>query len=136
MRLPCAPHRAFRALRTPSALDLHGSRRWQHNATYDAAVLGAGITGLTAAYRLSRDPKCSRVTLYEKTSEVGGWIKSDVRDANGGKVVFEEGPRTLRTAIPTCLPLLDLVRVAPVNNTKRRMLILLLSTDIRSRTRK
>ncbi|GES63510.1 protoporphyrinogen oxidase [Aspergillus terreus] len=109
MRLPCAPHRASRALRTPSALALHGSRRWQHSATYDAAVLGAGITGLTAAYRLSRDPKCSRVTLYEKTSEVGGWIKSDVRDANGGKVVFEEGPRTLRTAIPTCLPLLDLI---------------------------
>ncbi|KAL4895425.1 hypothetical protein BDV59DRAFT_200071 [Aspergillus ambiguus] len=109
MRLPCAPNRTFRALRTPSAVALHGSRRWQHNATYDAAVIGAGITGLTAAYRLSRDPSCASVTLYEKTKSTGGWIKSDIRDASGGKVVFEEGPRTLRTVVPTCLPLLDLI---------------------------
>lgn len=76
-------------------------------------MIGGGITGLTTAFRLSQDPTCSKVTLYEKTGRVGGWLQSEtIPVEDGGEVVFEYGPRTLRTVIPACLPLLDLVSIS------------------------
>ncbi|KAJ9247801.1 hypothetical protein DTO207G8_7804 [Paecilomyces variotii] len=77
--------------------------------SYDAAVIGGGITGLTTAFRLSRDPNCAKVTLYEQSNRLGGWLQSETINVDGGEVVFEYGPRTLRTASPSCLPLLDLL---------------------------
>ncbi|RLL96363.1 hypothetical protein CFD26_104998 [Aspergillus turcosus] len=111
MRPPCTPSRALRAARTPLAFARNGQKHSAHTDTYDAAVIGGGITGLTTAFRLSQDPKCTKVTLYEKTSRVRGWMHSEVQfvNDNGGKAVFEFGPRTLRAAIPACLPLLDLL---------------------------
>lgn len=106
MRLPCVPSCALRGVRTPLAFARIGQR---YSSTYDAAVIGGGITGLTAAYRLSQDPNCSKITLYEKAPRVGGWLLSEKIPVEGGNVVFEYGPRTLRTAVPSCLPLLDLV---------------------------
>lgn len=110
MRLPCTSSRALRGLRTQLAFPRNGQRHHSlHTKSYDAAVIGGGITGLTAAFRLSQDPTCSKVTLYEKSHRVGGWLLSETIPVDGGKVVFEYGPRTLRTAVPACLPLLDLV---------------------------
>lgn len=110
MRLPCTSSRALRGLRTQLAFPRNGQRHHSlHTKSYDAAVIGGGITGLTAAFRLSQDPTCSKVTLYEKSHRVGGWLLSETIPVEGGKVVFEYGPRTLRTAVPACLPLLDLV---------------------------
>jgi oxygen-dependent protoporphyrinogen oxidase len=111
MRLPCAARSAFIQLRTPLALVRNVPRRSAHSnsAPFDAAVIGAGITGLTTAYRLSKNPNCAKVTLYEKSSRVGGWLDSEVIDVEGGQIVFEYGPRTLRAVAPACLPLLDLV---------------------------
>ncbi|RMJ26687.1 Protoporphyrinogen oxidase [Aspergillus sp. HF37] len=63
---------------------------------YDAAVIGGGITGLTAAFRLSEDPNCKKVTLYEKSPRLGGYIESETIPVNGGKIVFEHGPRSIR----------------------------------------
>lgn len=77
---------------------------------YDAAVIGGGITGLTTAFRLAQDPSCSKVTLYEGSNRLGGWIQSETVEVDDGEVVFEYGPRTLRTAVPQSLPLIDLVR--------------------------
>ncbi|KAF7588741.1 oxygen-dependent protoporphyrinogen oxidase [Aspergillus hancockii] len=109
MRPPCVPSRALRGVRPPLAFARIGQRHSLHTKTYDAAVVGGGITGLTAAYRLSQDPNCSKITLYEKSSRVGGWLLSETIPVEGGNVVFEYGPRTLRTAVPGCLPLLDLL---------------------------
>lgn len=53
------------------------------------AVLGAGITGLTAAYTLSKQNV--DVTVYEQSDEVGGAIKTTKK--NGWLV--EKGPNTL-----------------------------------------
>lgn len=128
MRLPWVPSRAISGLRTQlvfpgrySARSVRSLHSGSHsNNSYDAAVIGGGITGLTTAFRLSQDPTCSKVTLYEKTARVGGWLQSETipvedgdgdGDGDGGEVVFEYGPRTLRTALPACLPLLDLVSV-------------------------
>lgn len=59
------------------------------------AVLGGGITGLTTAYRLAEDPSTD-VTIYEKSSRLGGWLSSERIEVEGGSVLFEWGPRTLR----------------------------------------
>ncbi|KKK25912.1 hypothetical protein ARAM_003146 [Aspergillus rambellii] len=124
MRLPCVPSCALRELRAPLALVRNGRQRFLHSRTYDAAVIGGGITGLTAAYRLSKDPSCSKVTLYEKTPHLGGWLQSETIPVDGGEIVFEYGPRTLRVAVPSCLPLVDLIdelrladQVVPTNKT-------------------
>ncbi|KAH8427832.1 oxygen-dependent protoporphyrinogen oxidase [Aspergillus melleus] len=109
MRLPHASSHALKGSRLSLALARNGQRRSLHTPTYDAAVVGGGITGLTTAYRLSRDPKCSKITLYEKSKNVGGWLQSEKIPFKDGHVVFEYGPRTLRTALPSCLPLLDLL---------------------------
>jgi 2-polyprenyl-6-methoxyphenol hydroxylase-like FAD-dependent oxidoreductase len=87
-------------------------QRFNHVRTtaYDVGILGGGITGLTAAYRLSKDPNCIKITIHEKSSTLGGWLQSETIDVDGGQIVFEYGPRTLRAASPASFPLLDLVR--------------------------
>jgi protoporphyrinogen/coproporphyrinogen III oxidase len=57
------------------------------------AIVGGGITGLTAAYRLKQ--RGSRVVVYEASDRIGGAIKSERR--NG--YLAELGPNSL--AIPT-----------------------------------
>ncbi|KAJ5105335.1 Protoporphyrinogen oxidase [Penicillium alfredii] len=103
MRLPCVAS-GLRAGRRPLVSVLHGQHR-----TYNTAVIGAGITGLTAAWQLAQDPQCSQVTLYEKSSRLGGWLDSEVIPVDGGEVVFEYGPRTLRSASPASIPFLSLI---------------------------
>ena len=75
------------------------------------AILGGGITGLSATFHLARRFPQSRITLVEGNDRVGGWIRSrrvDVRDADGrtANVCLESGPRTLR---PTSNAVLELV---------------------------
>ncbi|KAJ5168899.1 uncharacterized protein N7482_004493 [Penicillium canariense] len=103
MRLLCASN----GLRSTHRA-LVSATRYQQRA-YNAAVIGAGITGLTAAWQLAQDPTCSKVTLYEKSARLGGWLESETIPVDGGDVVFEYGPRTLRSAMPASLPLLYLV---------------------------
>ncbi|KAJ3570614.1 hypothetical protein NPX13_g5672 [Xylaria arbuscula] len=66
------------------------------------AVLGAGITGLTAAHYLSRHAENAHITIYEATDRPGGWIKAnrvEVEDDHGnqGHVLLQNGPRMLRS---------------------------------------
>lgn len=69
-------------------------------------VLGAGITGLSAAYHLSRllPRASSRILLVERSPRVGGWLQSNTR--KGVVPPLEAGPRTLR---PTSLAIIELV---------------------------
>ncbi|KAL1954217.1 hypothetical protein VTO42DRAFT_1497 [Malbranchea cinnamomea] len=62
------------------------------------AVLGGGITGLSTAFRLAEDPSID-VTLYEKSGRLGGWLRSERIEVDGGSVLFEWGPRTIRSGI-------------------------------------
>ncbi|KAI0391649.1 Protoporphyrinogen oxidase [Xylariaceae sp. FL0594] len=68
----------------------------------EIAVIGAGITGLTAAHYLARHARDAHITIYEASDRPGGWIKADrveVEDEQGqkGHVLFQRGPRMLRS---------------------------------------
>jgi oxygen-dependent protoporphyrinogen oxidase len=54
-------------------------------------IVGAGVTGLAIAYKLSQYPYYD-VTLIEKASRVGGWVQSRVTDEG----IFETGPKGVR----------------------------------------
>lgn len=57
------------------------------------AILGGGISGLSAAYYCVENPRLQSTVLYEASNRLGGWIKS-VPSPRG--VLFEKGPRTIR----------------------------------------
>ncbi|KAI0452734.1 hypothetical protein F5B21DRAFT_515833 [Xylaria acuta] len=68
----------------------------------EIAVLGAGITGLTAAHYLARHAKDAHITIYEASDRPGGWIKADRVEVEGeqgqqGHVLLQKGPRMLRS---------------------------------------
>ncbi|BDD61046.1 oxygen-dependent protoporphyrinogen oxidase [Monascus purpureus] len=113
MQLSCVSSRASRGVRRQLLFQRirNGSayRRSLHTQPFDAAIIGGGITSLTAAYRLSQQEDCKKVTLYEKSARPGGLLQSEVVPVDGGDVVFEYGPRTLRTGPLSCLPLVNLV---------------------------
>ncbi|MCJ1281864.1 oxygen-dependent protoporphyrinogen oxidase [Xylographa opegraphella] len=75
----------------------------------EVAILGGGITGLASAFYISEAFKDVNVTLYEASSRLGGWLRSTSVDVGSGKVVFEQGPRTLRPNVPNGLVTLDLL---------------------------
>ena len=75
----------------------------------NVAILGGGITGLASAFYLSKQLPEVRITIFEGSSRLGGWLHSKRVDVGNGNVVFEQGPRTLRPGIPNGLVTLDLV---------------------------
>lgn len=72
------------------------------------AIIGGGITGLSAALRLSQDPS-TKVTIFESSSRLGGWLQSEIHQVDGGHVVFDYGPRTLQARPTQSLPVLSTV---------------------------
>ena len=79
------------------------------NEVKEVAVLGGGITGLASAWYLSQELPHVRITLYEGSHRLGGWLHSKQVDVGDSKVVFEQGPRTIRPSIPNGLVTLELV---------------------------
>ena len=55
---------------------------------YDIVIIGAGLTGLTAAFYLSKQGK--KVAVIEKANRVGGQIETFKEDG----FIFEKGPNT------------------------------------------
>ena len=64
-------------------------------ARYDVVVLGAGISGLSAAYRLHKQGKS--VLVLEASDEVGGVIRSLSLPGAG---IIDLGPQTVRSRDP------------------------------------
>lgn len=77
-------------------------------------VLGGGITGLAAAYRLTRRADRPRVTLVESAERVGGKLRTErIRG-----FVIDSGPESLAPGRPDAVKLaaelsIDLVEAAP-----------------------
>jgi oxygen-dependent protoporphyrinogen oxidase len=65
------------------------------------AVIGAGLTGLTAAYRLKQ--RGSRVVVYEASDRIGGVVKSERRDG----YLAELGPNSMAAPSPAVAALLS-----------------------------
>lgn len=57
------------------------------------AILGGGISGLSAAWYLLKKEPNAQITLFESTNRLGGWIESKQQD----RFLFELGPRTFQT---------------------------------------
>ncbi|KUJ23957.1 Protoporphyrinogen oxidase [Mollisia scopiformis] len=74
------------------------------------AIIGGGITGLTAAHYITRELSHAKVTIYEAGSRVGGWLQSEYIDVKDGKVLLEKGPRTLRPNTEAALVTLDMIQ--------------------------
>ncbi|KAG9124363.1 oxygen-dependent protoporphyrinogen oxidase [Ceratobasidium sp. 392] len=83
--------------------------------TATIGILGGGISGLSAAFHLSRrlgSNSNARIVILEKTKRLGGWIKTENTTIHaGGKphsLVLEAGPRSLR---PRSLEMLELIHL-------------------------
>ncbi|KAG9238803.1 protoporphyrinogen oxidase-like protein [Amylocarpus encephaloides] len=74
------------------------SRGWSisQSAEEDYAILGGGITGLSAAHFLTKEKPTATITIYEGSKRLGGWLQSQRIEVDGGTILFEQGPRTLR----------------------------------------
>jgi oxygen-dependent protoporphyrinogen oxidase len=79
-----------------STSTLSQSAAQQENSGGEYGVLGGGITGLSAAHYLTKLLPHAKVTIYESTDRLGGWLRSDPVEVEGGEVYFEQGPRSLR----------------------------------------
>lgn len=62
----------------------------------EIAVLGGGITGLASAFYLTKELPNAKITLYEASDRLGGWLQTKYVDVGDGTILFEQGPRTLR----------------------------------------
>ena len=80
------------------------------------AVLGGGISGLATAYFLAKKFPNLPITLFESSNRLGGWLQSKRVEVEGGSVLFEQGPRTLRTESGAGLVTLKIVhpQIAPI----------------------
>ena len=85
-------------------MESHNSRR--------AIVIGGGITGLTAAYRLQREAAARNipldVTLLEATGRVGGVIQTEHRDG----FLIEHGPDAFISTKPAAKALCEELGIA------------------------
>ena len=69
-------------------------------------VVGGGLAGLTAAFRLTRQPTPPAVTLLEASAEPGGVIGTDRVDLDGvGQFVIDRGADMFATGPPAALNL-------------------------------
>lgn len=83
------------------------------------AVLGGGISGLSACFYLTRFVPAWQVTLFEPAG-LGGWLRTVSKDG----FTFETGPRSLRVSDKTAAVLdiaeevgiIDKVRIAATTN--------------------
>ena len=76
----------------------------------DIAILGGGITGLSSAFFITQEIPQAKITIYEDSTRLGGWLDSPIHDLDNGHVVFENGPRTLRQDLWNGYYLREIVR--------------------------
>lgn len=69
--------------------------------TLDVAIIGAGLTGLTAAIHLQKKGK--KVHLFEKGAKIGGFVTTDEHEG----FLLDQGFQVLLNAYPECRQMLD-----------------------------
>ncbi|PSR90475.1 hypothetical protein BD289DRAFT_481714 [Coniella lustricola] len=66
----------------------------------DIAILGGGLTGLTTAYYLTRFHPTAKITIYEASDRIGGWVDTErvsvkTIDGRNAAIAFERGARAV-----------------------------------------
>ncbi|KIY67857.1 Protoporphyrinogen oxidase [Cylindrobasidium torrendii FP15055 ss-10] len=77
------------------------------------AVLGGGLSGLSAAFHLSRRFPDALIRVFEQSDRVGGWVSSErveVQNERGdsASMLLEHGPRTIK---PSAISILELTQL-------------------------
>ncbi|EEQ39725.1 protoporphyrinogen oxidase [Clavispora lusitaniae] len=80
------------------------------------AVIGAGISGLSYSYFLSKLRPDLHISIFESGAQPGGWIKTEALYDNGHKVLLEKGPRTLRGVSDGTLLIVDMMKQLGLQN--------------------
>ncbi|KAJ1527775.1 hypothetical protein ONE63_007730 [Megalurothrips usitatus] len=80
------------------------------------AILGGGISGLSAAYYLLKAGSKSKIIVFESGKRVGGWICTS-RESNG--LLFEQGPRTIRPRFEAGMNTLQLIEELHISHLVR-----------------
>ncbi|KAI9671621.1 MAG: oxygen-dependent protoporphyrinogen oxidase [Trizodia sp. TS-e1964] len=84
---------------------------------HEIAIIGAGITGLASAFYLTLSRPRSRITIYQASTQLGGWVSSKYLDVGNGKsVLFEQGPRSLRPNFPSGYMTLELAKLLNIDS--------------------
>lgn len=108
LRKPASLYSQYGTAASPSAAAaVNGS------AAEDVAVLGGGITGLAAAYYVAKYRPKARISIFEAAPRLGGWLQSKSVEVAGGRVLFEQGPRSLRAGAASSAVTNHLVRSHP-----------------------
>ncbi|KAH3898857.1 related to Protoporphyrinogen oxidase [Saccharomycodes ludwigii] len=86
------------------------------------AVIGAGISGLSFSYFLSKLRPDLKIKIYESKNRCGGWINSARTKLNtnsnktGGEILLEKGPRTLRGVSDGTVLIIDILQKLGLEN--------------------
>ena len=75
---------------------LYNKRSSPNPEARNIAIIGGGITGLSTAYYISKDIPHAKITIFERSDRLGGWLDSERLQVDGGEILFEWGPRSLR----------------------------------------
>lgn len=67
-----------------------------HQRRHHTAILGGGITGLATAYYITKSMPGTKITIFESSDRIGGWLLSKRVPVKDGSIIFEAGPRTIR----------------------------------------
>jgi len=87
------------------------------------AIIGGGITGLSAAHYLSKELPNAKITVYEGSDRLGGWLNSRRVNVRNGDIVLEQGPRTLRPHTAAGMVTLEMVlRLNPIREPLANLL--------------
>lgn len=73
-------------------------------------VIGAGISGLSYAYFLNKLRPDVKITVFEKSNQPGGWIRTKKLTNEQQNIVLEKGPRTLRGISDGTLLIIDILK--------------------------
>lgn len=70
-------------------------------------VVGAGISGLSYSFFLSKIRPDVKISIVDSSNRVGGYIRSEKKQSQGQDIMLEKGPRTLRGVSEGSLLIID-----------------------------
>ncbi|KAK4240009.1 hypothetical protein C8A03DRAFT_31850 [Achaetomium macrosporum] len=100
----CGPDTTTATPRSPLLASANHDIRVAVDCPRSIAVLGGGLTGLTTAWYLARNLPGARITIYEASDRLGGWVDTTkvnlkAPDGTEGTVHFEHAARMVKPQV-------------------------------------